>query len=141
MFMIEEDDEIKKSGDENEKTESEPDYSSLNKYFIDDSKVKKEVSVNVKMIVEDVSVTGYSFGGSSLGFGRKEKEIETQISGREIEKEVSSKKDTESRKEFLKELEDDSLTLDTCSSVNRDWGKKWSLGFLIKRFLPVWDFI
>jgi len=118
MFMIEEKgDEMKEESDEDESEER--DYSSLDKYFIDDSKIDRKVPVKVKTIVENVSISV-----SSFEFGGKEKEIDTQISGRKIEREISSKKDTESRKEFINELEDDSLTLDTCSSVNRDWGKR-----------------
>jgi hypothetical protein len=122
--MIEEKGEVENNDSVDD--EPEPDYSSLNKYFIDDSKVEKKESDNVKTVVEDVSLptNEFSFEGSSPRFGGKEKEIETQTSGGEIEKEVSSKKDTGARKEFIKELEDDSLTLDTCSNVSRDWGKK-----------------
>ena len=38
--------------------------------------------------------------------------------------EFTSKPLTEAKKEFLKHLEDDSLTVDKCSTITHDWNKK-----------------
>jgi hypothetical protein len=38
--------------------------------------------------------------------------------------ESSSKPISNAKKEFLKHLEDDSLTIDTCEKMNHDWKKK-----------------
>jgi len=37
--------------------------------------------------------------------------------------EFTSKPISEAKKEFLEELEDESLSVDICSQVNKDWGK------------------
>jgi len=116
---MEEEKECEKTNDSIEEV-SEPDYSSLNKYFIEDSEVKKEDPVSkVKTIVEDIAI-------SESPFSSFEKEKESLIESMDVEKELidEASVDTESRKEFLKELDDDSLNLDTCSNVSRDWGRK-----------------
>ena len=98
----------------------EPDFSSLNKYFKED--IKKTKPVKIKTIIEDISISELQvsyFGG--------EAEIETRGDNQEIEKESieGSKKVVDAKKEFLKFIEeDDSLKLDICASVNRDWGRK-----------------
>lgn len=38
--------------------------------------------------------------------------------------ESQSKPLVEAKKEFLEHLEDDSLTVDTCGNLNKDWKKK-----------------
>lgn len=38
--------------------------------------------------------------------------------------EFTSKPISKAKKEFLKHLENDSLTIDTCSKLNQDWGKR-----------------
>ena len=55
-------------------------------------------------------------------FKRQRQENDEFEPSNEIES--SSKPITEAKKEFLKHLEDDSLTLDTCDRLNHDWKKK-----------------
>ncbi len=38
--------------------------------------------------------------------------------------EFTSKPITEAKKEFLEHLEDESLSIDTCSQINKDWKRK-----------------
>ena len=98
--------------------EKEPDFSSLNKYFLDGSLIKKPEPIKVKTIIEDVSINEQYF--------RKyepEKEIETQVKTREIEKNLGSsgsEKVTLAKQKFLKSLGDESLTLDTCTNLNKN---------------------
>ncbi len=102
------------------KDENEPDFSSLNKYFKEDSEIGDVNPVKVRTITEDISISESSF----TSYGNKE--VETQIVNKEVEKEFvkGSGKVTNAKKEFLKSLEDESLTVDTCSNVNRDWNRK-----------------
>ena len=61
----------------------------------------------------------------SNSFGRFNKFNRDDDSSEPVHKvESSSKKLTEAKKEFLEHLEDDSLTIDTCENVNRDWKKR-----------------
>jgi|SRR3989344_8501524 len=98
--------------------EEEHDFSSLNKYFKDEDLIDKTESVKVvKTIIEDISVVESSFGDYE-----SEEEIETQDIDCNI-KENSSKVSLE-RKKFLEDLGGESLTLDTCRNVNKDWNRK-----------------
>ena len=98
----------------------EPDFSSLNKYFKEG--LERTEKPKIKMIVEDVRISGHE-----VSYFSEEAEIETRVDNQEIEKESieGSKKVVDAKKEFLKFIEeDDSLKLDICASVNRDWGRK-----------------
>lgn len=92
----------------------EPDFSNLNKYFIDDTEIKKTEIPKKNIITEKANINDYS-----SGFYRKEKEILTHKVTYKIEKHGSKAK-----KEFLAELNDESLSLDIASNVSKDWGKK-----------------
>jgi len=94
------------------------DFSSLNKYFKkEDLDENCEPVNNVKTIIEDVSINESSF---RLYESEREVEIRNVV---DCESEFSDKTSLE-RKSFLKELEDESLDLDTCNKVNKDWGRK-----------------
>jgi len=92
--------------------EEKHDFSSLNKYFKSEDLAKEVESVKVKTITEDVSIGESSFGSF------ESEEVEVQEINCKVEKEGSA-----SRKEFLKSQEDESLTLDTCAKVNKDWNR------------------
>jgi len=95
--------------------DSRHDFSSLNKYFIDDSKIDKKVLPKQKIITEDVSISESSFGNYESS-----EETETPKTHQKIEK-----KGCPDKIKFLKSIEEnDSLTLDTCASVNKDWNRK-----------------
>lgn len=55
------------------------------------------------------------------GQNYSDEEIEVDIP---IESESDSTPVTEAKKEFLENLKDESLSVDTCSNVNKDWGRK-----------------
>jgi hypothetical protein len=54
-------------------------------------------------------------GGNSEEFVSSEKIESITKPGRPV---------TNAKKEFLKELEDESLTIDTCSKLTHEWGKR-----------------
>jgi hypothetical protein len=107
--------------------ESELDFSSLNKYFVDDDKIQKPEVVKVNMIVEDITIAESSFRNYSYTEGDSEKKVSgAQKSYDKTEKnsESNNKKISPAKKEFLNDLEEsDSLSLDTCSNVGRDWSR------------------
>ncbi len=98
--------------------EKEPDFSSLNKYFISDE-LKKPEPVKVNTIIEDVSIRESSF----VSYENTEKEDEILTS--EIKQKIEKKGNPDKIK-FLQRLSDDdnSLTIDTCNSVSKDWKRK-----------------
>ena len=56
-------------------------------------------------------------------FYRRKKEYD-DIPEKHIKVESTSKPLTEAKKEFLEHLEDESLSVDTCSRINHDWNNK-----------------
>ena len=99
--------------EEEDLSEEEHDFSSLNKYFKDDDSINAPDKI-VKTIVEDVSVSA---------FDSYDKDENQEIDYAEEEsnnpKEISLEK-----KEFLKSLEEDGLNLDACVNLNRDWNRR-----------------
>lgn len=64
---------------------------------------------------------------SSNSFERFNKFNRDDDSSESVHKiESGSKKLTEAKKEFFENLENDSLTIDTCEKVNHDWKKSTS---------------
>ena len=100
-----------------DKENGKSDFSSLNKYFIDDSLIKKTEPVRVKTITEDISINEVS-----LSSFESEEEIGTPEIHQNIEK-----KGCPNKIKFLKHLSDESLTLDTCNNINKDWNNKNNL--------------
>jgi hypothetical protein len=94
----------------------EVDYSYLDKYFIEDSQVKKS-GPKVNEIVEDISIAESPFKMYDGG------EVKTEeIPGKEKKvPEEDKKKITGIKKQYFKDLEKgDSLNLDTCAKVGTD---------------------
>jgi len=94
--------------------EDEPDFSSLNKYFREDDSIQKNEPVKIKTITEDVSISGPSF---------RAYENEKEIANPKIHQKIE-KKGSQDKIDFLKSLDEDSLTLDICASVNKNWNRK-----------------
>jgi len=103
--------------------EDKSDFSSLNKYFKDDDLIKKTEPVKVKTITEDVSISEpYS---KNYEYDKDAEEIDLDDINKSIKKELNKdSKIVSVKKEFIKSLEDDSLTLDICKNINRDWNRK-----------------
>jgi len=101
---------------------NEPDFSSLNKYFRDDLGEKPE-PVKVNTIIEDISISESVFRSYTYSEGN---EVGTSEGYNKVEKisEEDKKKISPAKKKFLKDIEEsDSLSIDTCISVGRDWGR------------------
>jgi hypothetical protein len=113
--------------------EKESDF--ISKYIKDEGEVKKGKS--------SLSMFGYADKGSKEVFSVSEDLVFSEDNSRFKKKVVSSdNKDEEkvldkpieniesksiiadAKREFLEEIENQALTVDTCTQVNRDWGKK-----------------
>ena len=120
------------------------DYSFISKYIRDDSTdgkadVKKESVGNFSIknfqtqdrnVVEVFGAVGEEEGYSgNSNFNKKPWQEDSELSeesdeeNEKIESGPESKIATEAKSEFIKHLEDDSLTVDTCNRLNHDWKK------------------
>jgi len=101
--------------------ENELDFSSLNKYFIEEgSEVAKPEPVKVNVITEDVSISESSFVSYNYA---EEDGVGVEKAFDKVEKisDADKKKISPAKKKFLKDLDEaDSLTVDTCTSVGQD---------------------
>ena len=101
---------------------NEPDFSSLNKYFRDDE-VDKPEPVKINTIVEDISISESHFVSYNYA---EEDGVGVEKAFDKVEKisDEDKKKISPAKKKFIKDLEEsDSLSIDTCLNVGRDWGK------------------
>ncbi len=112
-------------GKAKEEEEHEPDYSSLNKYFKEDNELNRTVKPKQKIITEDVSINE-----TTTLFHSAEEEIETSVRNKKVKIETendegdTSKELIQAKKEFFQSLDDeDSLDLNTCANINRNWEK------------------
>ena len=66
-----------------------------------------------------------SYGGNSKSNNDDEESFEIGLEAQDnIRVESSSKPLSEAKKEFLDQLEDEALTLDTCDKINKDYSRK-----------------
>jgi hypothetical protein len=110
------------------------DYEFLKKYIRDDSPEEKQDNnsdFSKKFTIEkqtSVEVFGSVGEGESFSknpFVHKKREFEESDLSFESPEKIESKSNiTDAKKEFIEHLEDDSLSLDTCSNLTNDWNKK-----------------
>lgn len=125
-----------------ESDDSAIDYEFIRKYIRDDSDKNKEANqtdfslnfVSQKQSGTSTEILSREGEGESYrensDFNKKpwqknkgfEEPLETDESNETIESQ--SKPLTEAKKEFLEHLEDDSLTVDTCTKLTHDWNNK-----------------
>lgn len=123
-----------------ESEDSSIDYKFISKYIRDDSNEDKEnlKKDNQGHFLEKfetkksgpVEVLGSVGEGESYSentnFNKRQNEenegFEKSNSNEKVE--FTSKPLTDAKREFLKHLEDESLSIDTCSNINRDWKRK-----------------
>ncbi|MFH1358887.1 MAG: hypothetical protein ABIH37_03305 [archaeon] len=113
------------------------DYEFISKYIRDDSdqdNLKKENENQVfkekYKLKEQGSTEVFNSIGESEGysensnFHKHHNEDSSMFEVSDEKVESIAKPLTSSKKEFIKQLNDDSLTIDTCSKLTHDWGKK-----------------
>lgn len=115
--------------------EEEGDYGFISKYIKDDNRLKELKNEKKGFPVNNFTncrsncteVFGSIGEGESFSenpFNKRngnERDSANSKSDEEIENESDVKPDTEAKKEFIKHLQDDSLSLDTCDKINHDW--------------------
>ena len=103
------------------------DYEFISRYIRDDSKEDKK---NIKKVFETEKQNPNEVFGSigegesfskNFNLHKNREEDSTGIVESDVETLSESKPISEAKKEFIKHIEDDSLTIDTCSRLNHDW--------------------
>jgi len=103
----------------------------ISKYLRDDSDVKPVNGLSIfrfrnEKVTETFNNVGEpdSYSEEVKGYGKREdNKFEEGESSEPREKIEVKSPIAEAKKEFLDEIENQSLTLDTCSQINRDWGR------------------
>ncbi|MBR9704767.1 hypothetical protein GOV12_05110 [Candidatus Pacearchaeota archaeon] len=111
---------------------SSNEFESINKYIRDDSKednnksnnFSKKFEINNNGPTEVFGRVGEGESYSNNETSHKAKEDVDESFSKIKEKTVSKSPVTDAKQDFIKQMEDDSLTMDTCSKVNKDWNKK-----------------
>lgn len=117
---------------------SSVDYTSISKYIKEDSEIKKNQNKNSfsneifkskdQTSVEVLGSIGEGESYSESGFNKnQDQEINTSDKPSQPSEKIDSiKPNTKAKQNYLKQIygDNNSLTVDTCNQVNKDWGKK-----------------
>lgn len=114
--------EIKESDD------SSVDYGSISKYIRKNSKKDspyKKFETQKQGTVEVFGRVGEGEGNlENSNFHKRQEEENEGLTASSEKLKFTPKSNSGARQEFLKHLEDDSLTIDTCNRLNHDWKRE-----------------